>query len=35
MEPAIFLYLLLGAIAIGVIIFVKTPAGKRWLDKYS
>jgi hypothetical protein len=35
MSPALFLYLLLGAVALGVFIFFKTPAGKRWFDKNS
>lgn len=35
MSVGFFFYSLLMAIAIGVLIFIKSPAGKRWLDSNS
>ena len=35
MSPGFFFYSIMMVIAIGVIIFVKSPAGRRWLDKNS
>ena len=35
MSPGFFFYSILMVIAIGILIFIKSPAGKRWLDEYS
>ncbi len=35
MSAGIYLYSMLGIIGLAILIFILTPAGKRWLDKIS